>query len=95
MDKGRVEFRVHALKRLFQRQTGAAAVLHVLNTGATIEQYPDDLLYPSRLVLGWWALRPIHVVVADNTEEGISLVVTAYQPDSEEREPDGRRRRKP
>jgi YgiT-type zinc finger domain-containing protein len=26
---------------------------------------------PSRLVLGWWASRPIHVVVADNAEEGI------------------------
>ena len=95
MDKGRVEFRVHALKRMFQRQISNAAVLHVLDTGATVEQYPDDFPYPSRLVLGWWASRPIHVVVADNAEEGIRIVVTVYQPDLEEWEPGFRRRRKP
>jgi hypothetical protein len=68
MDKGRIEFRIHALKRMFLRRTGSAAVLHVLETGATVEQYPDDFPYPSRLVPGWWESRPIHVVVADNKE---------------------------
>jgi hypothetical protein len=95
MEKGRVEFRVHALKRMFQRQISAAAVLNVLNTGATVEQYPDDFPYPSRLVLGWWNSRPLHVVVADSTEEAISIVVTVYQPNLEEWEPGFRRRRKP
>jgi len=35
------------------------------------------------------------VVVADDTEEGIRIVVTVYQPDLEEWEPGFRRRRKP
>jgi hypothetical protein len=95
MEKGRFEFRVHALKRMFQRQISAAAVLHVLDTGATIEQYLDDFPYPSRLILGWWNSRPIHVVVADNTEEGIRIVITVYQPSLEEWEPGFRKRKKP
>jgi hypothetical protein len=95
MEKGRLEFRVHALKRMFQRQISAAAVLHVLDTGAAIEQYLDDFPYPSRLILGWWNSRPIHVVVADNTEEGIRIVITVYQPSLEEWEPGFRKRKKP
>jgi hypothetical protein len=95
MEKGRFEFRVHALKRMFQRQISAAAVLHVPDTGATIEQYLDDFPYPSRLILGWWNSRPIHVVVADNAEEGISIVITVYQPNLEEWEPGFRKRKKP
>jgi hypothetical protein len=95
MDKGRVEFRVHALRRMFQRGISIAAVLHVLETGTTVEQYPDDFPYPSRLVHGLWASQPIHVVVADNAEIGIRVVVTAYQPDLEEWEPGFTRRKKP
>ena len=95
MDGKRVKFRIHALKRMFQRQISAAAVLHVLDTGATIEQYLDDFPYPSRLILGWWNSRPIHVVVADNTEEGIKIVITVYQPNLEEWEPGFRKRKKP
>ncbi len=95
MDEEKVEFRVHALKRMFQRQISYAAVLQVLVSGTTIEHYPDDLPYPSRLVLGWWESRPIHVVVADDTEEGTRIVVTVYEPDLEEWEPGFRKRRKP
>jgi len=73
-----------------QRGSSACA-----GTGATVEQYPDDFPYPSKLILGWWASRPIYVVVADNIEEGIRIVVTVYQPDLEEWEPGFRRRRKP
>jgi len=95
MDGKRIKFRIHALKRMFQRQISNAAVLHVLDTGTTVEQYPDDFPYPSRLVLGWWESRPIHVVVADDIEEGIRIVVTVYQPDLEEWKPGFTRRRKP
>ncbi len=95
MDEEKVEFRVHALKRMFQRQISYAAVLHVLVTGTTIERYPDDLPYPSRLVLGLWEARAIHVVVADNAEDGTMIVVTVYEPDLEEWEPGFRKRRKP
>ncbi len=94
MVTGTVEFRVHALKRMFQRQISTAAVLHVLETGTEVERYADDLPCPSSLVLGWWESRPIHVVVADDTREGIKIVVTVYLPDLEEWEPGFRKRRK-
>lgn len=49
----RLIFRIHALQRMFQRGIGAEDVQHVLTTGKTIEDYPADQPYPSRLVLGW------------------------------------------
>ena len=66
----------------------------MLETGTTVESYPDDLPFPSRLVLGWWESQPIHVVAADDTKEGIKIVVTVYRPDLGEWEPGFRKRKK-
>jgi hypothetical protein len=59
-----------------------------------VEDYPDDTPYPSRLVLGWSSSRPIHVVVADNVDEQENIVITVYEPDLLEWEPDFKRRKK-
>ncbi len=67
---------------MFQRGIGVDDVRHVLETGGAIEEYPDDVPYPSRLVLGWLESRPIHVVAADNHPEGETIVITVYEPDS-------------
>jgi len=56
-------------------------VEYVLETGQTIEEYADDTPYPSRLILGWSDLRPIHVVVAQNQGEEELIVITVYEPD--------------
>ena len=48
----RLVFRVHAIQRMYQRTISAAEVRHVIATGETVEDYPDDTPYPSRLVLG-------------------------------------------
>ncbi|MFN3477111.1 MAG: DUF4258 domain-containing protein [Candidatus Methylomirabilales bacterium] len=64
-------------------------------TGEVIEEYPNDTPYPSRLVLGWRGARPLHVVVADNPDSQETVVITVYEPDPEQREPDFRRRKKP
>ncbi|RLA95838.1 MAG: hypothetical protein DRG32_06065 [Deltaproteobacteria bacterium] len=77
----RIIFRVHALQRMFERRVTEEDIRHVLETGETIERYPDDKPYPSRLVLGWVGGRPLHVVVADNKEEGTWIVITIYEPD--------------
>lgn len=58
-------FRVHALPRMFQRNVGVEDVRHVLTAGETIEDYPEEIPYPSRLMLGWCGKRPLHVVAAD------------------------------
>ena len=55
------------------------AVAAPLTTGDVIEAYPDDTPYPNRLVLGWGAGRPVHMVVADGPDT-ITVVVTAYRP---------------
>jgi hypothetical protein len=43
-----------------------------------------------RLFLG---RRPIHVVVADNLDDRENIVITVYEPDPEEWEPDFKRRK--
>ncbi len=89
----RLVFRVHALRRMFQRRISEADVREILAAGETIEAYPTDTPYPSRLVLGWRGTRPLHLVVADNAEADETIVITAYEPDPNEWGPGFRRRR--
>jgi len=86
-------FRVHALQRMFERQLGIEDVEAVVESGETIEDYPNDRPYPSRLVLGWIGARPVHVVVAHNLSENELIVITVYEPDPELWEADFRRRK--
>jgi len=88
----RFTFRVHALRRMFERQISVDDVRAVIGSGETIEDYPDDKPYPSRLVLGWRGARPVHVVVAHNMSDNEFIVVTVYEPDAELWEHDFRRR---
>ena len=77
----RFVYRVHALQRMFEREIERSVVESVIQSGTTIESYPEDTPYPSRLVLGWDRDRPIHVVVADNLPDEETVVITVYQPD--------------
>jgi hypothetical protein len=86
-------FRVHTLRRMFERRLNAEDVEAVIEGGETIEDYPDDRPYPSRLVLGWRGVRPLHVVAAHNLSENEFIVVTVYEPDPELWEADFRRRK--
>ena len=90
----RLVFRVQALQAMFRRNISKADVQYVLATGKTIETYPDDQPYPSRLVLGRPGTRPLHVVAADNPAEGETITITVYEPDSERWEPGFETRRK-
>ena len=62
--------------------------------GEVIEDYPDDTPYPSCLMLGSRESRPIHLVVAHDTDDQTSIVITVYEPDPEEWEADFKRRKK-
>ena len=77
----RLIFRVHALQRMFERRITVEDVRTVVSNGEVIQNYPEDKPYPSRLLLGWRGARPIHVVVAEDSEAGILVIVTAYEPD--------------
>ena len=87
-------FRTHAIRRMFQRQVSADDIRHVLTTGVIIENYPDDQPYPSRLVMGWCGERPLHVVAADNAEAHETIVITVYEPGSDQWESGFTRRKR-
>jgi hypothetical protein len=78
---------------MFERRLGVEDVEAVIESGETIEDYPSDRPYPSRLVLGWRGARPVHVVVAHNLSENEFIVITVYEPDPELWEADFRRRK--
>jgi hypothetical protein len=91
----RLVFRIHAVQRMSERGITVRDVRDILYSGETIEGYPDDTPYASRLVLGWCSGRPLHVVVAENVEAQETIVITVYEPDPTLWEPDFRRRRRP
>ncbi len=79
-----MNYRVHAIQRMFKRGISSEDVRQALLTGEVIEEYNNDKPYPSRLVMAWSGKRPLHVVAADNTDEGETIVITVYEPDSDE-----------
>ena len=88
-------FRVHSIQRMHERSISEDEVRDVLMMRETIESYPDDIPYPSRLMLGWHGSRPIHVVVADDADDQTSIVISVYQPNLTEWESDFKRRKTP
>lgn len=76
-----VIYRVHAVRRMFERGIAATDVQKVLSEGKEIASYPDDAPYPSRLLLGWCGARPLHVVAAYNVQDDEHIVITVYEPD--------------
>jgi hypothetical protein len=93
MPYNRLIFRVHAIRRMFQRQISVLDIQIVLTSGEIIEAYPDDIPYASYLMLGWCGTRPVHIVAADDTAAGETIIITVYEPDLTNWE-DGFKRRK-
>lgn len=90
----KIVFRFHAVRRMFERNVSEMEVIAVLTTGKVIENYPDDLPYPSQLKLGYLEGRALHVVVAENKDEQSLIVITVYEPDLGNWEPGFERRKK-
>ncbi len=90
-----LRFSRHAMERMFHRQILPEAVAHVIEAGEIIKDYPDDIPYPSALVLGYWESEPIHVVVAQEVNSRRCYIVTAYRPDSKTWGNDYKTRRQP
>ena len=77
----KVPFRVHALRQMFMRKIEDTAIRDILRNGIIIEEYHDDTPYPSYLVAGTDNGRPLHAVIAYDKEDGVIIVITAYEPD--------------
>lgn len=87
-------FRDHATQRIMQRGIRPKDIRFVLEYGETIEEYPTDSPYPSRLVLGRVRDKPLHVVAANHLTLPITFIITVYEPYPDQWEPDFKHRRK-
>ena len=63
-------YRVHAVKRMFERDVSKECVEDVLLNGEIIENYPEDKPYPSFLILGFCGERAVHIVFSKDGEPG-------------------------
>jgi hypothetical protein len=93
MIQRRLIFRDHATRRMMQRGIRARDIRFVLEHGEVIENYPDDTPYPSQLLLGWVRGRPLHVVAAEHLTLPFTFIITVYEPDPNNWEPDFTHRR--
>jgi Domain of unknown function (DUF4258) len=75
-------YRIHAIQRMFERCISEENARQVLQSGEVVEDYSDEMPFPSRLMLGRRGNRPLHVVMAENTKEDELVVITVYEPDS-------------
>jgi hypothetical protein len=75
-----LEFRAHAIRRMYERKISKDEVRDVIKIGKIIEEYPDDTPFPSKLIIGWINTRPIHVVLADIIEDKKTIIITVYEP---------------
>lgn len=74
-------FRLHAIQRMFSRNISEEEVRFVVEKGEPIETYEEDSPYPSKLILGKYGSRTLHVVAAINAEDKEIIIVTVYEPD--------------
>lgn len=79
----KIQFRVHAVQRMFERNISAKKVSQAIQTGETIEDYSTEMPEPSRLILGFQGKRPFHVVTSENPATSETTIITVYIPDPE------------
>ena len=82
MNNSKILFRVHALQRMFERRISTKKVTQALQTGETIEDYSAEMPEPSRLILGFQAKQPIHLVASKNSKANEITIITVYIPNS-------------
>jgi len=86
-------FRVHALRRMFERNIKFAEVDEILDRVEVIEEYPEDRPFTSCLILGFTrSNKPSHMVFSVNNEEKTVIIITVYVPDKNKWEANFRRR---
>jgi hypothetical protein len=80
----KVYYTFHARQEMEQEEYGTIQdkeINEAIERGEIIESYPDDLPYPSALVLGFTETnRPLHIVCGYDEDDDLSIIITAYQP---------------
>ena len=90
----KIRFSQHSVVRMFERQLKKDDIISVIQEGEVIADYPDDLPYPSKLILGHIYDLPLHVVLGYNIEDDMAIIITAYIPTCDVWEDDFKKRRK-
>ena len=90
--QGKIYWTQHCLNRLNKRNIKLVDVKKAIYNGKIIENYYDDYLYPSCLILGKSKNKLLHTVFGMNNN--IVYIITAYYPDSNEWEEDMKTRRR-
>jgi len=90
-----IRFSRHAIERMFQRGISPDVVEAIVATGEIIASYPDDVPFPSALLLGIHDGSPVHVIAAVCSDTGRCHVVTVYHPDGAVWSDDFKTRREP
>jgi hypothetical protein len=80
MECSSLVFSGHAVRRMFERGIREDAVLAVIQSGEVIAEYPDDVPFPSYLILGFVGGQSVHVALALDAAKRTCHVVTAYVP---------------
>lgn len=93
MYERRVIYRVHAVQRMFEWNVRTDDIIHVLQSGEVIDEYPSDKPFPSRLIFAPVNERPLHVVAADKPNGDETYIITVYEPDPKRWDVEFRRRR--
>ena len=88
MNCNKIFFSDHIISQMFRRSISVEEVKFILNTGEVIREYPEDIPYPSFLLLGFIDHRPLHILVANDSDTGNCIMVTAYEPDKNLWSPD-------
>lgn len=81
MDFSSIDFRLHAVQRMYERGITIVDVKEVVKNGKVIEQYLDDKPFPSYLISGFTNGKSLHVVVAIDNKAKKAIIITVYEPD--------------
>ena len=93
LKSGKIEWKKHALKRLFERGIKRQDVFDAINSGEIIETYLEDKPFPSYLVSWYGDRRPLHIVLALDDSEGTVFIITVYTPSATQWQSDWKTRR--
>ena len=89
----KIRWRVHASKRLIERNIAREDVITAIWNGKVIEDYTNDFPFPSCLILGFYQEEaPLHIVCAIGQD--FLWVITVYKPDSSKWEDDFQTRKR-
>ena len=84
----------HLLLRLAERNSLYSEALQVLEDGEEIAFYENDKPFASKLLFKFVNGRPLHIVVSKDEATQTCYLITAYEPDDENWQPDFKTRKK-